>query len=1004
MTYQVKSGRPLSRGRPRRWALGVAVAASLVLQGAGVAQAVTQKLGPYTVTDSVVADPATGTTTASYTVTVPSRAKDLSHLTVGLDLCVPFRELLSTSPAGAKIQTGDPSTGVTGLVLKWDMPQKAGTTVTYSYTVAGLYESTPVTIALKTATSYFGTVQGISCTPLAPRIGVTKVATPATLAEPGGTATFTVTVANTGVLPVTLTSLVDDVYGNLAGLGTCSVPQPLPVGGTYTCAFTGAVSGDAGSAHVDTVTATAVDANGTTATAVDDATVTITDVLPSVTLLKTAVPTTLPEPGGSFTFDVLVTNTSVEPVTLTSLVDDIYGDLDGLGTCSVPQALAIGGTYACSFAGSFAGDAGDTQTDTIVASVRDNEGNTATDADDATVTLTDVLPTILVDKAANVVSVPENGAPVTFTVTVANTSVEPVTLTSLVDDVYGDLNGQGTCVLPQTLAIAGTYSCTFTKTVSGAAGSAHVDVVTGTATDDDGNTTTDDDDANVGITDVLPTITVDKAAAPLTVAENGTVTFTVVVTNTSVEPVTLTALVDDVYGNLDGKGTCSVPQTLAIAGTYTCTFTGGGFDAAASPHVDTVTGTATDDDGNTTTDDDDATVTVLDVAPTILVTKAAAPSSLPEPGGTFAFTVTVTNTSFEPVTITALGDDIYGDMNGLGTCATGAVLAPTAVYTCTFPGTFTGNAGDAQTDVVTATAVDNDGTTATDTADATVRITDAAPTISVDKTPSVGSVLEPGGPVTFTITVTNTSGETVTLTSLVDDVFGNLAGLGTCGTGSSLPSGGTYTCSFTGTVTGAGGTTHVNVVTATATDDDGTTAVDTDDATVVIEGAPEEPPPPVVGGRVTHTGTTCDDYLSGANDLTSAQYGVKGGKINNVAPGVFFYYTSVVAPSSDFTIDITQSETSPTFDTLFGINNGQVRLYDEDCADSRLATVTTSGGQTSLSVSGATPGEMYVVSVKYTTGTVVGQSVPTPTTVHYDFTTSVNGVNVASDGIDLTKK
>ncbi|MEZ4660430.1 MAG: hypothetical protein R2911_22975 [Caldilineaceae bacterium] len=46
-------------------------------------------------------------------------------------------------------------------------------------------------------------------------------------------------------------------------------------------------------------------------------------------------------------------------------------------------------------------------------------------------------------------------------------AAEPVTLTSLVDDVHGDLNGQGTCGLPQALAIGGTYDCAFSATVFG---------------------------------------------------------------------------------------------------------------------------------------------------------------------------------------------------------------------------------------------------------------------------------------------------------------------------------------------------------------------------------------------------------------------------------------------------------------------------------------------------------------------------------------------------------
>ena len=35
----------------------------------------------------------------------------------------------------------------------------------------------------------------------------------------------------------------------------------------------------------------------------------------------------MPEPGGTVTFAVAVANTSVEPVTLISLADDVFGDL-----------------------------------------------------------------------------------------------------------------------------------------------------------------------------------------------------------------------------------------------------------------------------------------------------------------------------------------------------------------------------------------------------------------------------------------------------------------------------------------------------------------------------------------------------------------------------------------------------------------------------------------------------------------------------------------------------
>ena len=66
------------------------------------------------------------------------------------------------------------------------------------------------------------------------------------------------------------------------------------------------------------------------------------DVAPSLTVEKTASPTSVAEPGGIVTFSVKVVNTSKESVTLATLVDDVYDDLDGKGTC------ATGGTLAAS--------------------------------------------------------------------------------------------------------------------------------------------------------------------------------------------------------------------------------------------------------------------------------------------------------------------------------------------------------------------------------------------------------------------------------------------------------------------------------------------------------------------------------------------------------------------------------------------------------------------------------------------------------------------------------
>ncbi|MEW6153393.1 MAG: hypothetical protein AB1673_05295 [Actinomycetota bacterium] len=685
----------------------------------------------------------------------------------------------------------------------------------------------------------------VTLTDVLPTVLVDKTANPLTRPEPGGTFTFTVVVTNTSVEDVTVLSLTDSIYGDLTTLpgSTCGpvVGSVLAPGASSPpCTFTADFTGGGGDTETNTVTVVVEDDEGNEASDSDDATITLTDVLPTITVDKTADPLVMPEPGGTFTFTVVVTNTSIEPVTLTTLTDDIYGNLNGQGTCATGGVIAAnGGTYSCSFPGDFFGGAGDIQTDVVTAVAVDDEGNQATDSDDATVSILNVVPQIVVTKDADPSSLPEPGGTFTFSVLVVNNSIEDVTITSITDDIYGNLNGQGTCATGAVLASGESYSCEFEGDFFGNAGDSQTDVVTVTAVDDDGSEVSDSDDATVTITDVLPTIDVDKTASPISRPEpGGPFTYTVVVTNTSIEAVTITSLTDDVYGDVttrsDSTCTDAIGTVLAPGASYTCqfvaTFTG---DAGASL-TDTVTAVAVDDDGSSVTASDDATVFITDVPPTVTVDKTASPPSRPEPGGTFTFGVVVTNTSIEPVTITSLTDDIYGDLNGRGTCAIGAVLQPGASYACSFTGVFTGNAGDTQTDIVTVVVVDNEGTSATDSDTATVTITDVPPTVTLTKTANPTSLPEPGGTFTFTVVVTNTSNEAVTITSLVDDIYGNLNGRGTCAIGVIIPAGSSYTCAFQGSFLGGGGDTQTDVVTVVVTDDDGSTATASDTATVTI--------------------------------------------------------------------------------------------------------------------------------------------------------------------------
>lgn len=110
------------------------------------------------------------------------------------------------------------------------------------------------------------------------------------------------------------------------------------------------------------------------------------------------------------------------------------------------------------------------------------------------------LPTLTASKSSDPVVVNAPGGPVTFTVRVSNTSpVEPITLTALLDDVHGDVNGQGDCSLPQTIVAGGFYECRFSVTVSGMIGEVETDTITATAEDGDGNVASAQDSATVAI-------------------------------------------------------------------------------------------------------------------------------------------------------------------------------------------------------------------------------------------------------------------------------------------------------------------------------------------------------------------------------------------------------------------------------------------------------------------------------------------------------------------------
>jgi uncharacterized repeat protein (TIGR01451 family) len=254
----------------------------------------------------------------------------------------------------------------------------------------------------------------------------------------------------------------------------------------------------------------------------------------------------------------------------------------------------------------------------------------------------DVAPVIELIKTADQLQVYAPGENVTFTVVIDNMSVstDPVTINTLDDTIFGDLNGQGDCSVPQTIQPGDSYACSFTVFVTGD----HTDVVTASGADDEGTPVSASDDATVDMID--PSLTIEKltngfdadAATGPEILEGADVEWTYVVTNTGSVDLTGIDVTDDVLGSI-----CSVD--LAVGESATCTATG---TAVVGQYANTGTATFsyTDASDNTASEFDDDPSHYFGATPSVDVEKDFAgdeQEAVIAGGDPSSFTLVVTN-------------------------------------------------------------------------------------------------------------------------------------------------------------------------------------------------------------------------------------------------------------------------------------------------------------------------------------------------------------------------
>lgn len=233
--------------------------------------------------------------------------------------------------------------------------------------------------------------------------------------------------------------------------------------------------------------------------------------LAAMELIYTATPAQIPETGGTIQFSVLVDNSGDLPFELTTLNSTSFGSLDGLGTCALPQTVAAAGSYACSFQQTISGPPGP-QTDALA--VAATVGSLIiSDSTEANYSFSDELPQLTLSASADPVSVREPGATVSFTVVLNNPGLEAVTVSTLADDQIGSLADVGDCVLPQLLAPAAVYQCSYSAEVLGADGDRVRHALNASAADDESNNVGASDTVQVLITDGLGPRVVELAAS-----------------------------------------------------------------------------------------------------------------------------------------------------------------------------------------------------------------------------------------------------------------------------------------------------------------------------------------------------------------------------------------------------------------------------------------------------------------------------------------------------------
>ena len=570
-----------------------------------------------------------------------------------------------------------------------------------------------------------------------------------TVAE-GTSAVFTVTLSNTSSQQITVQYATSD--------GTATSPADYTsTNGTLTIAaqtssvtITVPTVNDTTDESDETFTATLTSPqNATVSDGLGAGTITDNDGVPTLSINDVTV-----AEGTSAVFTVTLSNTSSQQITVR------YATSDGTATSpadytSTNGTLTIAAqTSSVTITVPTVNDTTDESDETFTATLTSPQNATVSDGLGAgTITDNDGVPTLSI----NDVTVAE-GTSAVFTVTLSNTSSQQITVRYATSDGtatspadYTSTNGTLT-IAAQTSSVTITVPTvndttdesdeTFTATLTSPQNATVSDGLgAGTITDNDG----------------VPTLSIND----VTVAEGTSAVFTVTLSNTSSQQITVR------YATSDGTATSpadytSTNGTLTIAAqTSSVTITVPTVNDTTDESDETFTATLTSPQNATVSDGLGAgTITDNDGVPTLSINDVTVAE-----GTSAVFTVTLSNTSSQQITVryatsdgTATSPADYTSTNGTLTIA-----AQTSSVTITVP--TVNDTTDESDETFTATLTSPQNATVSDGLGAgTITDNDGVPTLSINDV----TVAE-GTSAVFTVTLSNTSSQQITVRYATSD-------------------------------------------------------------------------------------------------------------------------------------------------------------------------------------------------------------------------------------------